>query len=110
MSEREPVFDSPRDTLLYALAINGWACETSGGDSVLGYTAWMSNSDCELPELLDTEAVEEAGVELDDPRRLIGHWLIDQSGVYVEVTSFASEDEVRAAYSRIEELYTQVPE
>ena len=86
-----------------------WACESTGGeDSALGYTAWMSNSEAELAEIVDTfgEEFERAG--LTDHRKLIGNWLVDRTGVFVDVMSFETEDEVQAAYRRIEALHDQM--
>jgi hypothetical protein len=102
-------FESPRDAALYLMCLGAWACESCGDPAnVLGATWWMSNASVEIPEI---EAAFEEGfdrVGLIDPEELVGNWLIDRTGNYVEVTSFSSEDEVRAAYDRIERLHNQL--
>lgn len=107
--ERRLTFASPRDAALYVMSQEAWACESTGADdNVLGYTSWMANSAAELPEIVDAFGEEFERVGLRDHAQLIGNWLIDRSGIYVDVLSFDTEDAVTAAYRRVEALYDQM--
>lgn len=111
MNEKQPVFERPLHAVLCALALNGWACEFTNHEQ-LGSISWMSNSPYEIQDLLDTEDAAEAAVDagFTDPAELIGHFLVMQTGVQVEVLAFPNEDAVRAAYSRVESLYDAMEE
>ena len=107
--ERRLTFGSPRDEALYVMCLGSWACESCGSaDDALGSSWWMSNSQPEMAEIVDAFADEFEEVGLRDRDQLIGNWLIMQSGAYVDVMKFPSEDEVRAAYDRVERLHNQM--
>lgn len=83
MSELPPSPEAPaealRDRALYTLATNGWAEETEGVPGQrIGWFAYMSNADVELPELMDVLSDPELEVPGLEPSSLIGHFLITE--------------------------------
>lgn len=105
----DATYDSPRDAALHLMCLGAWACGSSGAPGhMLGSTWWMSNSEAERQEIEDTfnQGFEKIG--LTDTRLLVGHWLISQVGVYVDVMPFNSEDAVRAGHGRIDVLYDRM--
>jgi uncharacterized protein (DUF1800 family) len=111
MSERlndEPArFASPRDELLYIMMHHEWAAERSGDiDAPTGTFAWMSNLHEDLTEIVDAFADSFNEVGLESSHALVGNFLLQDLGHGpIDVRQFETENEVRAAYQQLEDMY-----
>jgi hypothetical protein len=106
-SYEQPQFARPRDAVLYGMSLEAWACESAGrADSLFGWVAWISNSHAELADITDAFEETIAASGLVDTADLVGNFLLLQDGQSkeVQIVEFASEDEARKAYRRVEAI------
>lgn len=99
-------FASRRDEALYVMSMESWATESNGDNqSPTGWFAWMSNSQVEIPEI--TSVFREPFAEIAvDPAALVGNFLVRETDQgFVEVTTYDSEDDVRAEYQKLEQEF-----
>lgn len=105
-SERIGKFARPRDEVLDAMVHGGWSNESSGSPlSPTGHFARVSNSEAELPELLDAFEAEIADTGIE-PQELIGHFLVvtlDHGECYVR--EYSEEELLKYDFRRLNEIY-----
>lgn len=104
---RNGKFNSARDELLYRLAVEGWANETSGDvQSRTGWFARISNAVDELGEIrsgFEDDIVHLGAAALAASE---GHFLLVEDGQgFVDVTSYENYRDLIADYRIREEVY-----
>jgi len=103
-----PMHDSPRDQLLHAMARQDWANESNGNvEAPTGWFCRISNSPEELPEVFGAFPEQITEFAKFDLRELVGHFLLvenDQGQIFV--TEYDSEDEVKAEFDYLSDVYT----
>jgi len=106
-----PIFASTRDQVLYRMAIEQWACESTGDiQAAASWLCWLSNSPAELADILDAFRDDIDQAQLADPQQLVGNFLMTQNNRgYVEVAEYETEDAVREAYTRLAPTYGESP-
>jgi hypothetical protein len=94
-------FNSDRDAMLYQMSLDMWANDSDGDSASLqGWFARMSNSDAELPELID--AFRDDTPAGFDWETVIGHFLIQEnSDGIVTVTEYPTASRVEAAFTAL---------
>jgi hypothetical protein len=102
----EPI--SPRDRVLYAMSLAGWA-NVSNGESLSPH-AWFAvikNSDAELSEILDAFEGEVETAGLSSHSELIGNFMVieDATGL-AAVIEYPSPAEVDRAYAERSRAYS----
>jgi hypothetical protein len=97
-------FDSPRDELLYAMTLDGWANESSGDvESPTGFFARISNADNEIAEIRDAFPEESAGIS---NASIVGHFLcLENSQGLWSVIEYESAYLLERTYQEIDRAY-----
>jgi hypothetical protein len=100
---------TPLEAVLQAMISEGWANESDGNvDSPTGHFARVSNSESELPEVVDAFEDVITTYGMDDTRELIGHFLVvEDSQGFVHISAYDNPIDLTRDFQELQDAFAK---